>query len=266
MTASNSTDPKTEVASGSPSVSTEQSEIDRIMKEIGELQGQMSAVGPSVEAPAAIESPKESEAIPPPPPGSVEDLKVEASISPQSEKPIEAPKVTDLFKEIAGGEASLLAETFAGLPDNSLESSLKEVPPVEKAPVKKRAPKPVVEELESESILKTVLQSSLSYVESKEIEFAPEVVKSSPSNDPNFTHLPNLPKVATQMAASQKENSNSVNSLSMTVTGQMSLKLNFDYEGQEVLVHFNTDVIHIQFSDGTEFKIPVKRNQSKKAA
>jgi hypothetical protein len=67
------------------------------------------------------------------------------------------------------------------------------------------------------------------------------------------------------MDTPKKENS-SENSLSMTVTGQMSLKLNFGYEGQEVLVHFNSDLIHIQFSEGTEFKIPVKRSQSNKAA
>jgi hypothetical protein len=67
---------------------------------------------------------------------------------------------------------------------------------------------------------------------------------------------------------SQSGNS-SDNSLSMTVTGQMSLKLNFEYEGEEVLVNFDSDKIHIQFSEGTEFKIPLKhmkRNRSKKAA
>jgi len=64
-------------------------------------------------------------------------------------------------------------------------------------------------------------------------------------------------KVAPQVNIPQKEIPLE-NALSMTVTGQMSLKLNFECAGQNILVHFNAELIHIQFSDGTEFKVPIK--------
>lgn len=168
-------------------------------------------------------------------------------------------EVNDFFKELEGGEVSLLEETLAGLPNHVVDPS-----PIEKQTGQTKGshkPKTESEHLESESMLAAVLDPSASMRRrnfgadsAQKIDDAvQEILKTNES------------KAFENMGTRQK-NSSSDNSLSMTVTGQMSLKLNFEYEGQEILVHFNTEVIHIQFSEGTEFKIPVKRRQSNKAA
>lgn len=54
--------------------------------------------------------------------------------------------------------------------------------------------------------------------------------------------------------------------LSMTLTGSMTLKLKYEYEGQEVLVGFQDGSLCIQLADGAEFKIPVSRNRAQRRA
>lgn len=49
--------------------------------------------------------------------------------------------------------------------------------------------------------------------------------------------------------------------LSMTLTGNMNLKLRYEFEGQEVSVGFKDHYLIVTLSDGTEFKIPVKKAQ-----
>lgn len=48
-------------------------------------------------------------------------------------------------------------------------------------------------------------------------------------------------------------------SLSMTLTGSMTLTLKYEYEGEEVVVGFTDHALKVQLSDGTEFKIPVRK-------
>jgi septal ring-binding cell division protein DamX len=45
--------------------------------------------------------------------------------------------------------------------------------------------------------------------------------------------------------------------LSMTLSGSMTLKLNYEFEGQTVTVGFADECLKISLADGTEFKIPV---------
>ena len=47
--------------------------------------------------------------------------------------------------------------------------------------------------------------------------------------------------------------------LSMTLTGKMTLKLAYEYEGEQVSISFVDQALMVQLSDGTEFKIPVRR-------
>lgn len=48
-------------------------------------------------------------------------------------------------------------------------------------------------------------------------------------------------------------------SLTMTLTGNMSLKLRYEFEGQEVTVGFVDNFLQVTLADGTEFKVPVAR-------
>ena len=46
-------------------------------------------------------------------------------------------------------------------------------------------------------------------------------------------------------------------SLTMTFKGNMTLKLQYDFDGQCVTVGFSDGALKIELADGTEFKIPV---------
>ncbi|MEO5969587.1 MAG: hypothetical protein ABIQ95_06640 [Bdellovibrionia bacterium] len=203
MTASDAAETKDGKLPDTPDGMPGQSEIDRIMNEIGELQNQMASLSTS-EGSAPDESPSP------------------AKTSDESE-------ISELFKHIEGGEASLLAETMADV----------------SAKTEENAPSNLVAETQN-----------------MESEIDSAVHEDQEANGPNES---TISKVTTQMKTPQKENP-ADNSLSMTVSGQMSLKLNFEVDGQEILVHFDSDMIFIQFSEGTEFKIPLKRAQLPKAA
>lgn len=45
----------------------------------------------------------------------------------------------------------------------------------------------------------------------------------------------------------------------MTLSGNMTLKLKYAYEGQEVSIGFVDGALRVELTDGTEFKIPVGR-------
>jgi hypothetical protein len=55
--------------------------------------------------------------------------------------------------------------------------------------------------------------------------------------------------------------------MSMSLQGSMTMKMKYEYEGQEVAISFVDGCLCVELSDGTEFKIPVARGgQSSKAA
>lgn len=48
-------------------------------------------------------------------------------------------------------------------------------------------------------------------------------------------------------------------SLSLTLSGSMTLRLKYEYNGQDVTIRFVDQCLRVELSDGTEFKIPVAR-------
>ena len=62
------------------------------------------------------------------------------------------------------------------------------------------------------------------------------------------------------------ESNSEEGSLTMTLKGNMTLKLNYECAGQSVTVSFSEDALKIQMADGAEFKIPVHKNSQFKAA
>jgi hypothetical protein len=56
-----------------------------------------------------------------------------------------------------------------------------------------------------------------------------------------------------------KESARDSGTMEMTLQGDMTLRIRYQFEGQEVVVAFHDHALHVQLSDGTEFKIPVAR-------
>lgn len=50
--------------------------------------------------------------------------------------------------------------------------------------------------------------------------------------------------------------------LQMTLTGNMTLKLKYEFGGQEVTVGFSDHALRVELSDGTEFKIPIRKSKA----
>lgn len=53
-------------------------------------------------------------------------------------------------------------------------------------------------------------------------------------------------------------------SVQVQLSGDMQLRLSYEFEGQDVIVSFSDGALKVELSDGTEFKIPVRRNPLKK--
>ena len=51
--------------------------------------------------------------------------------------------------------------------------------------------------------------------------------------------------------------------LTINLTGNMTLRLKYQYEGQDVIIGFKNHSLQVRMSDGTEFKIPVRRRNLK---
>ncbi|OFZ81509.1 MAG: hypothetical protein A2583_03940 [Bdellovibrionales bacterium RIFOXYD1_FULL_53_11] len=47
--------------------------------------------------------------------------------------------------------------------------------------------------------------------------------------------------------------------MTMKLAGSMTLKLKYEFEGQEVIIGFADRMLRVILSDGTEFKIPIRR-------
>jgi hypothetical protein len=55
-----------------------------------------------------------------------------------------------------------------------------------------------------------------------------------------------------------------VNSIAMTVTGKMTVRLNYESENQCIFVTFHSDTILVRSSHGVELRIPLPPSLSKK--
>ena len=51
----------------------------------------------------------------------------------------------------------------------------------------------------------------------------------------------------------------------MTLKGSMTLRLQYEFEGQEVTIGFTDGALRVTLADGTEFKVPVGSRASRAA-
>ncbi len=48
--------------------------------------------------------------------------------------------------------------------------------------------------------------------------------------------------------------------LTLSLTGDISLRLRYQIEGQDIVIGFKDHALQVRMNDGTEFKIPVRRS------
>jgi hypothetical protein len=115
---------------------------------------------------------------------------------------------------------------------------------------------PDEQELNSEDILKEIQANGLvdeSNMEETLAELKTEMTTSSLLDEPSPKELTENPM------SSNSDNGANDGSLTMTLTGNMTLKLKYEFEGQEVTISFADQALRVQMTDGTEFKVPVSR-------
>lgn len=80
---------------------------------------------------------------------------------------------------------------------------------------------------------------------------------------PIYEAKPETTGVSTMKTVDKQE---SDSALSIQLSGAMSVKLKYECDGQEVQISFSDHCLKVQFTDGTEFKIPVARGAKARQA
>ncbi len=232
-------------SSASPAVD----EIDEIMNEIEELQQSMSA---TQAAPAAAAPAKAKAVAAAPAPTPVE----------------EEPNVMDEFKGSSGDVS--MEETLADLKDeepsgpNLIDQAMEAEAARENAAKGAEEAEPeatheaqadaesqgdsehdeLLDEAEAEALNDAIAEEEEAAVEEEEVQMSESPRRSRPDHRSRTTG----------------------GSVSLKLTGDMVLRLSYEFEGQEVSIGFSDGALRVELSDGTEFRIPVRRNSLRKAA
>jgi hypothetical protein len=200
-------------------------EIDEIMNEIEKLQKGMESAAEAKPA----EAPK-LRAVPNPP---VEDVPAEPT------EPTE-----DDMKDFRGGaDDASMEETLSGMKEEPKESSILDA-----------AIDEVVAECEEKSDveqqIEAVVEDEQTYEQTEESYSEPQTMQEDEIVESEVTEETNYG--TTQEGC-----------LTMSLQGNMTLKLKYEYEGQDVTIGFSDNTLKVQLSDGTEFKIPIARAPGK---
>lgn len=220
-----------------------QEDIDHIMSEIESLQKEMTGIDKTTEAVVEAAAP--------------EEVVAEAAVVPEEPIVEEAPVVEEAPMDVVAEAVTGMEEFHASSDDVSMEETLgelkEEAPASGKSLLDEIAPEvAVVEESVTEEPVAVAEAQDVVHEIEREIaqELAQEVsVQEVPEGD--------------VMAADNSKEYETGGSLSMTLTGSMSLKLRYEYEGEEVTIGFSDHSLMVQMTDGTEFKIPVNRSKKK---
>jgi hypothetical protein len=89
-----------------------------------------------------------------------------------------------------------------------------------------------------------------------------EEVEEEPARMTNAPRRPRPESVTPIHGAAHSEGG----SVSVNLSGNMTLHLTYEFEGQDVTIGFKDGALQVSLSDGTEFKIPVRRNSLRKSA
>jgi len=253
-------------------VAENQDEIDKIMSEIEELQQEMSAVADpkpaAAAAPAPTPAPPAAAAVAPTPTPAPAPTPASAEVSEEplletseeASQEISQAEIEEIMAEATEGEPEGGSPTAQELEQGILKefSGEGEEPWLEETLANL---KPEAESTTGEGLL-DVPSEEFSGEEGS--SGAPDAI-----GDPEDfeAELAEQRKVVQLIPTKKTQFSTDMDGaiLGMTVQGKMTIQLNYE-DALQVTVGFHDDSVLIQLSDGTEFKIPTKRNTSKKPA
>ena len=279
---------------GKGRASDTQDEIEQIMSEIEQLQQEIDstdvAAAPAVKpaakfaapAPRAVASAPTTVAAKPvatAPAKLVAARPAPVAVAKAPETEIEIPVEEEIEPEPESNSESEPLETLADLgfgigtgggSDSSLEDTLGDL---KEEPSSGNGALDVVNETDEEQILEEespVAAAIAAAAREEESELAPTEVE-EPVDEQNVSDE----DFASAEAETEEEIMNHRNpqapiqtppaeegTLTMTLKGNMTLKLQYDCEGQMVTVGFADGALKIALADGTEFKIPVGRGKA----
>lgn len=211
--------------------------LDQILSEIDDLQAEIQAeTAPPAPVDEATTKPSHLQVVP----------------SPTEETAGTAERAAEAALE--GTETDILEEFRAGADERAgnLESTL--------ADLSDEAPSGggMLDQLLADEVSASLEREHLASLGETETETAIETVtESAPST-------PALPKRRETETAMKDQNDEG--SLTMTLKGNVTLKLQYEFEGQEVTVGFEGGFLKVVLADGTEFKVPVARARSARKA
>lgn len=113
----------------------------------------------------------------------------------------------------------------------------------------------ILGELQAGAVPDSSLEDTLSEIPPEETSFG----ENSPYEAVSMNQ--NQPREENRMGNRNESDSfNNSGTLSMTLQGNMTLRLRYEFGGEEVVIAFADSMLHVQLNDGTEFKIPVHKN------
>lgn len=219
-------------------------EIDKIMNEIEELQQGMASPNPAPAKArvAAVETPAEA----------VEEEESSTGEGPSSIAEFQA----------GSGEVSM-EETLSNLKDDE-PSGPNLIDQTIQAESEAEASASDTDSDEESELLDqdeaTALEEAIEAEEAEAEEFEEETEVIENTAPPKARPRPVIPMRQKNVSGEAS------GSVAVTLSGNMTLKLSYEFEGQEVSISFDDGALQVELSDGTEFKIPVRRNHLRKVA
>lgn len=206
-------------------------ELDEIMKELDNLEKEISSTNPSKKPDLKV----------------VEDFKIEES------EPIETG-VEEKSEEITEEKGTDELQEFRGASDEpSMEETLGDLKDEEPSDSS------LLNEVSAPTVEKDEIEESVAEIEDIDDIEAEDIEESVETETFDSSEM-------TGGSAVRESDTKEKGHLSMTMTGDMTLELNYEYDGQTVVVGFSDHYLKVQLADGTEFKIPVSRNKLKAVA
>ncbi len=197
-------------------------DIDQILNEVEELRRELSTGAEAINTQAVAKE-------------IADHLSAEAPVA-------DAVPAAEQSSAPTLAQATEVAKELAAVADLTKEMEMSA--PLD-LPVGEESMESTLAELKDDPSVKTLLDQTLDDQARRQTEpeaFEPEPFKENPmanNSDPE-----------------------SAPSLTMSLTGSMTLRLKYEFAGQEVTVGFTDEYLKVELADGTEFKIPVGRQKA----
>jgi hypothetical protein len=233
--------------------STEKDELEKIMSEIEELQHEMEVTPPAALMTTALTkattaATAQSTDSPYSLGDSIAEPKAEPTVFPVLESTPSgafASEITEMLTEASEEDILKEIQASAQIDDSDMEATLSQLKGDDSV----------------NGLLDAAVDSALdrAITTTAEAEFENDTEIETAVAAAEGTSFEGGLDEAEEMSMSNNTGGNSDGSLTMTLTGNMTLKLKYEFEGQEVTVSFADQALSVKMTDGTEFKVPVSR-------